>query len=248
MKFKRFALSLFLLLPTFAFAQSGLGRLDHNGLRQLAPEVQSEVVPSDAAEAWHFVLPGDSCEREDCGSDRERTQLLQSRPDNNAGDSYRYAFSFYLPNDFPDVYPANTLLWEVKPFGSGKPSIMVEIVERQLQFTMSNPGVSQRDKMNPERPSIMQSMGRIPAGRWTDVVIDVRWSAGADGILQVYQDGRRIVNYNGPNMESGVRSQAVMFGIYRSFISRFVSSTGASTAPTQEAYFANVTRQRIRFP
>lgn len=248
MKFSLYALIWLLTIPTIAIAQSGLGQLDHNGLRQLAPKLQSAVVPADTAQAWHFILPGGSCARADCRSDRERTQLLQNRPDNTAGESYRYAFSFYLPNDFPDVYPANTLLWEVKPFGSGKPSIMVEIVERQLQFTMSNPGVTQQDMMNPERPSIMQTMGRIPAGRWTDVIIDVRWSAGADGILRVYQNGRQIVNYTGPNMESGVRNQAVMFGIYRSFISRFLSRTGASTVPTQEVYFANVTRQRIRFP
>ena len=238
---------LLLSLPITASAQSGLGRLDHNGLRQLQPSLQGEIVPPGASEAWHFVLPGGSCERDDCGSDRERSQLLQSRPDNNVGEAYRYAFSFYLPENFPDVSPANTLLWEVKPFGSGKPSILVEIVESQLQFTMSNPGVSQQDKMNPERPSIMQNMGRIPRSSWADIIIDVRWSAGNDGILNVYQNGRKIVSHTGPNMETGVRSQAVMFGLYRSFLSRYTSRNGQAAAPTQEAYFANVTRQRIRF-
>ncbi|WP_164744699.1 heparin lyase I family protein [Nioella ostreopsis] len=236
-----------IVLPGIALAQAGLGRLDHNGINQLRPAMQSAIVPPGASEAWHFILPGGSCEREDCRSDRERTQMIQSRPDNNAGEAYRYTFSFYLPDDFPDVTPANTMLWEVKPFGPGKPSIAVEIVDGHLQFTMSNPGISQTDLMNPERPSIMQHMGSIPRGRWTDVMIDVRWSSGEDGILRVYQNGRLIVNHTGPNMEAGVQRQAVMFGLYRSFISRFTIRTGQPQAPTQEAYFANVVRQRISF-
>ncbi len=234
-------------LGTSLYAQEGLGRLDHNGLNKLKPKFQTSVTPVNAKKALHFVLPGGSCSKDDCGTDRERSQMLQSRPDNIKGQSYRYSFSFFLPAEFPDIYPANTMLWEVKPFGNGKPSIMVEIVDSHLQFTMSNPRVSQRDKMNPDKPAIMKNMGRIPREKWTEMIIDVRWSDQKDGILTVYQNGQKIVDYRGANQEAKVLKQAVMFGIYRSFISRYKKQTGNAILPTQQAYFANVKRQEIRF-
>jgi hypothetical protein len=75
----------------------------------------------------------------------------------------------------------------------------------------------------------------------------VRWSDQKDGILTVYQNGQKIVDYRGANQEAKVLKQAVMFGIYRSFISRYKKQTGNAILPTQQAYFANVKRQEIRF-
>ena len=233
-------------IPQLGFAQSGVGKLDHSGKRALKPKIQSSVVPNGTDKAWHFVLPGGSCNRDDCKFDRERSQLVQSRPDNLVGKSYRYGFSFFLPKDFVDVSPTNTLLWEVKPFGTGKPSIVVEIVESRLQFTMSNPGVSQSDKMNPEKPIVIKSLGPIPRGKWTDIKIDVKWSSGKDGSLVLFQNGRKVLSHSGPNVETKVKKQAIMFGIYRSFVSRYTQRRGVQETPTQEAFFSNVSRQEIK--
>ena len=223
---------------------AGLGRLDFTGANGNAPRVQSDIIPPNGDVAWHFMLPGGACHAEDCNTDRERAQLIQSRPDNITGRSYIYTFSFFLPQDFADVSPTNTMLWEVKPFGPAKPSIAIEIVDSRLQFVMSNPGVSQQDKMNPERPSIIRSMGSIPRGRWTEVEVEVLWSADTDGQLTVTQNGNVIVNHAGPNVEAGVQRQAVMFGLYRSFLSRYIERTGQNTLPTQEAYFGLVAREQ----
>ena len=239
--------AVFFCLPSFLIAQAGLGKLDHNGKNSTKPTVQKSIVPQGAKKAWHFVLPGGSCEREDCGSDRERSQLIQSRPDNVTGQAYRYSFLFFLPQNFSDVSPANTMLWEVKPFGSGKPSILVEIINKRLKFSMSDPSTSQKDKMRPEKPKIIKVLGGIPRGKWTEMVIDIHWSSQNDGVLIVYHNGKKVVQYKGANTESGVRKQAVMFGIYRSFISRYTARNGVRTTPMQEAFFANVNRQLISF-
>ncbi len=234
------------LLPATALAQTGLGTFGYIGKRELRPEVRQDVTHPNGAAAWSFALPGGSCNDEDCRTDRERAQLVQRRADNVEGKAYRYSVSFYLPPDFADVSPANLILWEVKPRGTGKPSAVVEIIGGRLQFSLSDPGRTQADKMNPEKPVIIRSLGPIPRGRWTDVVVDAKWSRSDAGILHVYHNGRRVVSHRGPNIDSNSTRQAVMFGLYRSFVSRYLRATGRSQAPLQRAWFANVGRQQIR--
>ena len=127
------------MTPMTVGAQEGLGRLDFTGKRENRPVLQENLVHPNGAEATCFALPGNSCTRDDCRNDRERAQLLQSRPDNQEGEAYRYSVSFFLPSNFVDVRPTNLILWEVKPRGTGKPSAVIEIIDGRLQFSLSNP-------------------------------------------------------------------------------------------------------------
>jgi len=227
-------------------AQTGMGSFDFTGRNENRPAVQSGFTHPNGAQVTCFSLPGNSCNGPDCRSDRERAQLLQRTSDNLAGESYRYAFSFYLPSDFIDVRPANLILWEVKPSGTGKPSAVIEIIDGHLQFSLSNPGVTQADLMNPERPIIIRRLGAIPRGRWSEIQIDVRWSHGPDGILRVSYNGRMVVDHRGPNIDANSARQQVMYGLYRSFISRYLTAAGVAQMPLQQACFANVSRQRTQ--
>lgn len=241
---------LFVLLllqwPSMAAAQSGLGSFDFIGRRENAPAAQSGISHPGGNPATCFALPGNSCHGDDCGFDRERAQFLQKSADNRAGQAYRYTVAILLPANFVDVSPTNLLLWEVKPRGNGKPSASFGIIDGHLQFDLSNPGVTQADKMRPEKPLIIKRLGKIPRGRWTEIVIDAKWSQGADGVLRVYHDGRLVVDHRGPTIDANSSRQSVMYGLYRSFNSRYLAATGRSQMPLQEACFANVTRQRIR--
>lgn len=234
------------IVPFVASAQEGLGRLDFTGKRANRPVLQDNLTHPGGARATCFSLPGNSCDRDDCRYDRERAQLLQSRPDNREGDAYRYTVSIFLPSNFEDIRPANLILWEVKPKGAGKPSAVIEIIDGRLQFSLSNPGQTQADKMKPGKPVVIKGLGSIPKGRWTDFTLDAKWSRGGDGILRVHHNGRLVVDHRGPNIDSNSSRQQVMYGIYRSFISRYLASSGRAQMPLQQACFANVTRQRIR--
>lgn len=237
---------LFLLIaPLAVAAQDGLGKLDYTGKRGNRPVVQKSLTHPNGAKATCFSLPGNSCNADDCRTDRERAQLLQRKPDNLEGQAYRYAFSMYLPANFEDVRPANLILWEVKPRGNGKPSAVVEIVRGRLQFSLSDPGQTQANKMTPLKPTIIKSLGSIPRGRWAEFIVEAKWSRGSDGKLRVYHNGRLVVQHNGPNIDSNSSRQQVMYGLYRSFISRYFKATGRSEMPLQQACFANVARQRV---
>lgn len=234
------------LSPVTAGAQEGLGQFDFTGKRENRPVLSDNVAHPGGAQAMCFSLPGDSCNRDDCDSDRERAQLLQNKPDNREGEAYRYSVSFFLPTDFVDVSPTNLMLWEVKPRGNGKPSISFGIINGNLQFDLSNPMVTQANKMKPEKPLIMKRLGAIPRGRWTEIVIEAKWSGVEDGILRVYHNGRSVIDHRGPNIDSNSKSQQLMYGLYRSFNSRYLKSTNKSQMPLQQACFANISRERIR--
>ncbi|MCC5991045.1 MAG: heparin lyase I family protein [Rhodobacteraceae bacterium] len=235
------------ILPSIVPAQTGLGSFDFTGKRENRPAVQSGFTHPNGAQVSCFSLPGNSCNGVDCRTDRERAQLLQSRADNRAGEAYRYTVSIFLPSDFTDVRPANLILWEVKPPGTGKPSAVVEIIDGHLQFSLSNPGMTQADRMNPERPVIIRRLGSIPRGQWTEIILDARWSHGSDGLLHLYHNGRRVVDHRGANIDADSSRQQVMYGLYRSFISRYLNARGEEQMPLQQACFANVSRQRIQF-
>ena len=73
--------------------------------------------------------------------------MIQSRPDNNAGEAYRYTFSFYLPDDFPDVTPANTMLWIFEEFkGTGNMELRLDrrLAERRVYPAIDIDGSSTR--------------------------------------------------------------------------------------------------------
>lgn len=234
-----------LILPCILIAQDGLGRIDYTGKKQNRPFQSKEISHPNGAAVTCFSLPGNSCNRDDCKADRERTQLLQSKPDNLEGNAYRYKFSVFLPKNFKDVRPANLILWEVKPRGSGKPSAVIEVIDGYLQFSLSNPNQTQADKLNPLKPVLIKRLGAIPRGRWSEFTLDVKWSQANDGVLRLSLNGRNVVFHEGPNIDANSKRQMVMYGLYRSFISRYLTSRGANEMPLQQACFANISRAKI---
>jgi hypothetical protein len=53
-------------------------------------------------------------------------------------------------------------------------------------------------------------------GKWTDWVIHVKWSYQDDGLLEVWRDGTRIVNREGPNCCNDEGGPFTQMGVYKS--------------------------------
>ena len=231
--------------PAASFAQAGLGGLDVNAPRQARPGRVSNIEHPSGTTVWYFELPGGACHGPDCRTDRERTQLMQSRADNVVGQGYRYTFSVMIPSDVPDVDPTNLLLWEIKPMGPGKPSVTFELRGNAIDFVLSDPRAVQGSPMRPLQPAVIDRVTSSARGRWLDFVVDARWARDASGFIDVYLDGGRVVSHRGPNIDANSDRQAVMFGLYRSFISRYKERHGVARLPTQRALFANVGRTTL---
>ena len=240
------ALGLFSLWAVTANAQQGLGRFDLDTVRQNRPVATKEITHASGTKVWLFRLPGGACRKEDCHSDRERSELIQNQPDNKEGRRYLYTFSVFIPNSVPDVTPTNLIIWQLKPQGSGKPSVTIEVVHNQIRFVLHNPNALQTNKMAPLKPIVIKTVTSSARGRWLDFELDALWARGANGHLTFRLNGTVVAQHHGRNIDDNSTKQRVRFGLYRSFISRYMKWAAVGELPLQTVYFANITRRRIR--
>ncbi len=56
---------------------------------------------------------------------------------------------------------------------------------------------------------------RVPRSQWVDFVYQIKWSAGDDGMLRIWKDGKLIVDYRGPNNYESRNAPYFKFGVYR---------------------------------
>jgi hypothetical protein len=61
-------------------------------------------------------------------------------------------------------------------------------------------------------------LGPLPKGRWIDFVYHVKWSYQSDGLLEVFQDGKRVVYKKGPNSYNDDLGPYMKIGMYASGI------------------------------
>lgn len=62
------------------------------------------------------------------------------------------------------------------------------------------------------------NLGPLPTDRWVDYVYHIKWSHNSDGLLEVFQDGRLVVQKIGPNCYNDKQGPNMKIGIYASGI------------------------------
>lgn len=58
-------------------------------------------------------------------------------------------------------------------------------------------------------------LGPYETNKWTDWVVHVKWSYGSDGILEVWKNGAKVVDYVGPNCYNDKTGPYFKMGIYK---------------------------------
>ena len=46
--------------------------------------------------------------------------------------------------------------------------------------------------------------GSVTKNRWYDFVYNVKWSSNSDGFMIAWLNGKKVINYNGPTLYSGI--------------------------------------------
>ena len=184
------------------------------------------------------VRPGD-CTSRDCYRDRERSELGEVDASSRVGDEYWYEFSFYLPNDFPNIYPAKTALGQFHQKGVTSPPVLFQYGIPQGSGTPSY----YLDLNQTKRGHFPLINERSLRGRWHNIRVHARWSTAADGLIRVYVNGRLTADVVGPNT-TYANPIYFKYGVYRSFLSRYKSAYGSSDVPAQAALFRSVRKSR----
>jgi hypothetical protein len=155
---------------------------------------QSEVVHSGRRAAQITLHAGDRFEpATDEGPANERDELMEAPSTwSRMGRAYEYAFSLYLPPDFPIVDTRLVVaqwkqLCEWIRCRPGNPVVAIRYVGGVLYVTRKN---------EDGQVTLYRSRGEM-RGRWLDFRFVIRFSQHEDGRIDGWMNGERIALYRG---------------------------------------------------
>ena len=165
----------------------------------------------------------------DCENDRERSELKEKYPQENIGSTRWYSWKFYIPPDWPTVYPTKTVLGQFHQIGS-HPIWMLLQQKDGLYLDDQTSGFSSR--------KILLIPAEEFVDKWHYVKIQAKWENDETGLFNVWIDGDEIIQHRG--ITASENKVYFRFGVYRSFISLFKNSNDTTYLPTQIAFFTDV--------
>jgi hypothetical protein len=138
------------------------------------------------------VKEGDIPQKGDDGASVERAELDSGHLPLLGRDAW-YGFSMLLPKGFP-VVDDRLVIAQVKQSDvEGSPLLGQRFRAGRHYLTIRPPGAGGSGKSHRLPP--------LRLGRWADMVYHVRYSPGADGRIEVWMDGERVVSYEGPTAD-----------------------------------------------
>jgi hypothetical protein len=152
-----------------------------------------------------FTLHPGACSGNDCDNDRERVELKQTEYQHD-GETWWYAWSFFIPDDFVSIWPAREFIGQFHQ-EEDEPAMLFSLEPRGLVFEsryMKNqkPLMVRRDELR---------------GRWHDVIMRVTWSRSR-GHVFLEVDGKPVADREQQTMTKD--DVYFKFGIYRAHLSR----------------------------
>ena len=172
-------------------------------------------------------------EESDCKKDRQRTELQVKKLQKGKKD-YWYSTSIYLPEDYQSVAPVRTTFAQLYEKG-WKPIFMVtdrsgEWLEIGRMWSGEYVEMKKGIKINDMK------------GKWTDILINARFSREEDGYLKVWINDKLIMNAENiknitPYTKAGVE---LNFGIYQTFVTGWKREHGDKPYPNMVVYFDEV--------
>jgi len=186
--------------------------------------IESQVVRAGRSAARIVLRPRDTFEAAAPGDvASERDELLEAQPLVSRQDvTYEYAFSLFLPSNFPIVRRRLVLAqWKQDCRGAhacsnDAPILALRYVGGILAITRTVEG--RRDTLFTTRDEMR--------GRWTDLRFRLRFAHGAQGRVQAWLDGRQVVDVagvtaNAENDLTGYRAPGRFYfkmGLYRDLL------------------------------
>lgn len=119
-----------------------------------------------------------------------------------------YGFSLLLPADFP-VVDDRLVIGTIKQSDwEGSPLLGQRFRAGRHTLSIRAPGASGGGKSYDLPP--------LPLGEWVDMAYRVRYSTGADGVIEVWMGGRRAAEYRGPTASATAADRFYhKVGLYR---------------------------------
>lgn len=155
-----------------------------------------------------------------------RTEVRAMAPMPELGQEYWYGFSIYVPAPFvPDNVWELVAQWHSVPDPeddqSGlNPPIGLSFDGDNYKFVNRYSTASTTTQDN-RVIGISTSLGPVEPGKWTDWVLNVKWSATeGQGFLRLWKNGKLVVDAKGPNTYRDATGPYFKMGIYKGWKDR----------------------------
>lgn len=181
----------------------------------------------------------------DCETDRERFEF-SSQPEQPPQGRECYGYSLKLADDFIPVDPTNTDLGQVHQIGGPKgtagglksfpPLIQIGASKKHLNFgwhELTGDANNVRDKKRTYKLAKLKDI----RGKWTDISFCLDYE---NKRMDAWVNGKKKVEIKKSPINFVPKATYFKYGIYRSFISRYISKRGEM--PTQIVFYDEVRR------
>lgn len=216
--------------PVLAQDFPGFARQAASGGHAVMEVAQPHPVRLPGVVTTRFELRAGEC-GPPCPADTERAELSEAGPGISPGTEAFTALSLFIPRG---TTATPGLAVTLARLVQGE-RVLLALDWREAGLVASGPAVGAEQVVVPAS-ALTQ--------RWHDVLIDQRWSAGADGRLALWVNGQRLIQSAGANAAAATPVRLV-HGLSRSPVSAWTARFGART-PTQVVYFAHVRRDADR--
>ncbi|AEW03317.1 hypothetical protein A4D02_04680 [Niastella koreensis] len=138
-----------------------------------------------------------------------RTEISFPKPDDKDNLDRWYAFALLFPSVDYDADNSDDVLTQWHQGGKASPAISLRTKNNDLYLRIK-PEVDSKDKIE---------LGPIDKDNWHYYIFHIKHSSGADGLIEIFRDGKPVANYNGANMydlTGDFHAPLWKFGIYKS--------------------------------
>jgi hypothetical protein len=154
-------------------------------------------------------------------SDGKRSELqIDDVGEIGTGCDYWYGFRMYLPADWEFDHEYEVLAqWKGKrdrDLGEQSKSPALALRSRGNVWYITNRWDDRAVTPANHSPNETLWQEDREAGVWTEWVVHARWSFRADGLLEIWKDGRQIVEKQGPNTYNDRRGMYFKIWVYKS--------------------------------
>lgn len=159
----------------------------------------------------------------DCTTDRGRIERKENPKNKMAkpNGTVWYGYSIFIPKDFVSLGRANTILSQAKVEKHGFPLWALTFNDRPYLLYGNGDTCSLGSLSNWK-------------GKWNDITVYANYStSGQKTYFQLFRNGKKLCQFNKPMMPAkfakGGQKIGLKYGIYSSFVSRYLSSNATKT-------------------